>query len=117
MTKFLNIKNLKLKSSGQVFLLSLLILSAVMISALFLMSIFIKDIRQTTETSESVKAFYAADTAVEWQIYNTLNDPDIERPVMNNSTDFEWQNDYSTTGNIKAAGSSKNVKRGLEVHF
>ncbi len=113
--------NTEYRPSGQIFLMSILILGAVMASALLLMSIFIKDFRQSIETSESVKAFYAADSAMEWQIYNTLNDPDASAPVMNNltgtSTDYSSQNNFSTTGEIKTTGVSKRVSRGLEVNF
>jgi len=115
------IHNTQYKPSGQIFLMSILVLGGVMASALFLMSIFIKDFRQSVETSESVKAFYAADSAMEWQIYNALNDPDASAPVMNNltgtSADYSYQNNFSTTGNIKTTGVSKRVSRGLEVNF
>jgi len=111
------IHNTQYRSSGQIFLMSILILGAVMTSALFLMSIFIKDFRQSIETSESVKAFYAADSAMEWQIYNVLNDPDASAPAMNNNTDYNSQDNYSEGGNIKTIGISKKVMRGLEVNF
>jgi hypothetical protein len=106
------------KYSGQIFLMSILILSGIMASALFLMSIFIKDFRQSIETSESVRAFYAADAGMEWQIYNSLNpgDPE-EKPVMANNTHFEWQNNFDTTRKIKTTGFSRRVSRGLEVNF
>jgi hypothetical protein len=108
--------------SGQIFLMSILVLGAVMASALFLISIFIKDFRQSIETSESAKAFYAADSAMEWQIYCSLNDlDDLEckdaKPVMNNFTEHDYQNNFSTNGNIKTTGVSKRVSRGLEVNF
>jgi len=115
------IRNIQYRPSGQIFLMSILVLGAVMASALFLMSIFIKDFRQSIETSESIKAFYAADAAMEWQIYNALNDPDAPAPVMNNLTgtskDYNYQNNFSSTGNIKTTGISKKVSRGLEVNF
>ena len=115
------IYNIQYRPSGQIFLMSILVLGAVMASALFLMSIFIKDFRQSIETSESIKAFYAADAAMEWQIYNALNDPDAPAPVMNNLTgtsqDYNYQNNFSSTGNIKTTGISKRVSRGLEVNF
>jgi len=111
------IPNTQYRPSGQIFLMSILILGAVMASALFLMSIFIKDFRQSVETSESVKAFYAADSAMEWQIYNGLNDPDTSAPVMINGTKYDYQNNFSTAGNIKTTGVSKRVSRGLEVNF
>ena len=109
--------NIQNRPSGQIFLMSILVLSAVMASALFLMSIFIKDFRQSIETSESVKAFYAADSAMEWQIYNCLNDPDASAPVMINGTSYDSQNNFSTTGDIKTTGVSRRVRRGLEVNF
>ena len=112
-----SIRNTQSRPSGQIFLMSILILSVVMTSALFLMSIFIKDFRQSIETSESVKAFYAADSAMEWQIFNTLNDPDASAPVMMNTTNYDFQNNYLTTRNIKTTGVSKEVRRGLEVTF
>ena len=109
--------NIKDKSSGQIFLMSILVLAAVMTSALFLMSIFIKDFRQSIETSESVKAFYAADSAMEWEIYNSLNDSDVDGPVMNNGTSYASENNFSDSNNIKTVGTSKKVNRGLEVNF
>jgi hypothetical protein len=106
------------KYSGQIFLMSILVLSGIMASALFLMSIFIKDFRQSIETSESVRAFYAADAGMEWQIYNSLNpESSEEKPVMTNNTNFEWQNNFDTTRKIKTTGFSRRVSRGLEVNF
>jgi len=110
--------NIQDKSSGQIFLMSILVLGAVMASALFLMSIFIKDFRQSIETSESVKAFYAADAAMEWEIYNSLNDPDVAKPDMNNGTSSISENNFADKDkNIKTVGTSKKVNRGLEVNF
>ena len=117
------IRNTQYRPSGQIFLMSILILSAVMTSALLLMSIFIKDFRQSIETSESVKAFYAADSAMEWQIYCSLNNLDDSgcmsiKPEMKNLTEYENRNYYlTTTNNIKTTGVSKKVRRGLEVNF
>jgi len=109
--------NVQYRSSGQIFLMSVLVLGAVMTSALFLMTIFIKDFRQSVETSESVKAFYAADSAMEWEIYNSLNDPDAIGPVMNNGTSYVSENNFSEGKGIKTVGRSKKVSRGLEVNF
>ncbi len=114
--------NIQEKSSGQIFLMSILVLGAVMASALFLMSIFIKDFRQSIETSESVKAFYAADSAMEWQIYcnlNGLDDTECKefKPDMDNGTSHDSQDNYSEDRNIKTIGISKKVRRGLEVNF
>ena len=112
------IRNTRYRPSGQIFLMSILVLSAVMASALFLMSIFIKDFRQSIETSESIKAFYAADAAMEWEIYKSLNDPDAVKPEMKNGTSFISENNFDDVSkNIKTVGTSKKVNRGLEVNF
>lgn len=107
----------KRRPAGQIFLMSLLILGAVMTSALFLVSIFLKDFRQSIETAESVKAFYAADSAMEWLIYNSLNDPDAAAPIMNNSTAYDHESSFDQDGVIKTTGSAGAVRRGLEVNF
>lgn len=104
------------KHRGQIFLLSILILSAVLIIGLVLMTVFIKDLKQSTETSVSMQAFYAADSAIEWQIYSIFH-PNFPRPDMTNNTSFEWQNDYDTSGKIQAIGIAGNTRRGIEINF
>jgi len=106
--------------SGQVFLMSILVLGAVFGLAILLMAAFIKDLRQSVETSESVKALYAADAAMEWQIYNNLNSLSAPAPSMINGTSFEWKSNFNPStnkGDIKTVGISGAVRRGLEVNF
>ena len=106
------------KHSGQVFLLSVLILSATLTAALFLVIIFTKDLRRSIETPESVRALYAADAAIEWQIYNSINpSKEIEDLKMENETEFEFKNDFPFS--IKSVGYSRDrqISRGLEVYF
>ena len=107
------------RNKGQIFLMSLLLLSAVLILALILLSTFTKDLRQAIETPQSVKAFYAADACMEWQLYNTFNDPDIEyKPAMKDDTTYcEYQNTFQTNGRIETIGISKKVRRGIEIRF
>jgi len=109
------------KPKGQIFLMSILILSVVLTAGMVLMAIFIRDLKQSTETSASVKAFYAADSAMEWQLYNTFNDPDITEPQMaNDSQIVSYQNNFNSvtgTGNIKTIGLSGKAKRGIEINF
>jgi len=122
---------MKMRPKGQIFLMSLLILSAVLILGLTLIVIFTKDLRQAIETPESIKAFYAADSAIEWQLYNTFNDPDVyssnpqgsdldlpfEKRIMANGTHYEWNNEYSTQGKIQTIGIAGNTRRGIEIYF
>jgi len=114
------------RPSGQVFLLSVMILSAVLIAGLMLMSIFTKDLRLATETSRSVEAFYAADSAMEWQLYQTfvgtINPP--QSPFPSNGAKCclpdLYENTYNEetgTGIIRTIGVSGKVKRGIEVYL
>jgi len=107
----------KFKLKGQIFLMSILVLSVVLIAGLLLMTIFTKDLRRALETSHSVEAFYAADSAMEWQLYNTLRGSIISGPSMTNNTSFDCQNNYSTLGNIQCIGIASNIRRGIEVNF
>jgi len=105
------------KLKGQIFLMSILILSVVLTAGIVLMAIFVRDLKQSTETSASVKAFYAADSAMEWQLYNTLSGSTAASPVMANGTSFDYKNDYSVTGKIQTIGIAGNVRRGIEANF
>jgi len=105
------------KPKGQIFLMSILILSVVLTAGMVLMAIFIKDLKQSTETSASVKAFYAADSAMEWQLYNTLSGFTALEPIMTNDTTFESNNKYETTSIIQTIGIAGNIRRGIEINF
>jgi uncharacterized alpha/beta hydrolase family protein len=119
------------KPKGQIFLMSILILSVVLTAGIVLMAIFIRDLKQATETSASVEAFYAADSAMEWQLYNTFNDPDLyssnlngsdldlspDKRMMTNETHYEWKNEYSTKNKIQTIGIAGNTRRGIEANF
>jgi len=109
---------LKKRNKGQIFLMSLLLLSAVLILALILLSTFTRDLRQAIETPESIKAFYAADACMEWQLYNTFNSTHIkEKPTMKNDTSCEYQNTFEKDGRIQTVGISKKIRRGIEIRF
>ena len=111
--------------------MSILILSVVLTAGLVLMAIFVRDLKQSTETSASVKAFYAADSAMEWQLYNSFNDPDLyssnlngsdldlpsDQRMMTNETHYEWKNEYATKGIIQTIGIAGNTRRGIEINF
>lgn len=97
--------------------MSLLILSAVLILGLILLSIFTKDLRQAIETPESIKAFYAADSCMEWQLFNSFNESNATKPQMSNNTDCEYHNTFNLNGQIQTIGISKKIRRGLEIKF
>lgn len=105
-----------IKLRGQIFIMSILVLSTVLVAGLVLITIFTKDLRQSVETSLSVKALYAADSAMEWQLYLKFNPggPSKDQPQMDNSTAFEFA---TTTEKIQTMGIAGNVRRALETNF
>lgn len=114
------------KSKGQIFLMSILILSVVLTAGMVLMAIFIKDLKQSTETSTSVKAFYAADSAMEWQLYKTFVDSSVSSPLQpfengasccSNDLVNNTYNEATGSGNIQTIGVAGNVRRGIEINF
>ncbi|MGC8651287.1 MAG: hypothetical protein ACP5RX_01570 [Minisyncoccia bacterium] len=114
-----------LKPKGQIFLMSILILSVVLTAGIVLMAIFIKDLKQSTETSTSVKALYAADGAMEWQLYDTFvaatSSPNnlFTNGASCCSSDLiknQFQKDTGT-GYIQAIGVAGNTRRGIEINF
>jgi len=105
------------KPKGQIFLMSILILSVVLTAGLVLMAIFVRDLKQSTETSASVKAFYAADSAMEWQLYNTLSGSTVDKLTMDNDTQFDYKNEYESKGIIQTIGIAGNTRRGIEINF
>ncbi|MBP8617654.1 MAG: hypothetical protein BWY48_00030 [Parcubacteria group bacterium ADurb.Bin305] len=105
----------KQTSSGQIFLLSLLLLSSILILAVILATIFTKSLHQATETPESVKAFYAADACMEWLIYQNISGVIQEKPEMLNNTSCEWVNELDTLGTMETIGISGTIRRGLEI--
>lgn len=114
------------KPKGQIFLMSILILSVVLTAGMVLMAIFIRDLKQSTETSASVKAFYAADSAMEWQLYQTFVDSNVASPVQpfeNGASCCSLdlvKNTYNKNtgeGNIQTIGIAGNTRRGIEINF
>ena len=97
--------------------MSILVLSVVLIAGLLLMTIFTKDLRRALETSYSVEAFYAADSAMEWQLYGYFNsgvDLNEIDPKMTNDTSFECS---ISPNHINAIGMKGGVRRGIETNF
>lgn len=105
---------------GQIFVMSILILSSVMVVGMLLITAFARDIRQATESSESVRAFYAADSGIEWELYKTFVNEKASGPSIegaNISTKNLLINGGTEEKSIKSIGICGKVKRGMEMYF
>lgn len=87
---------------------------------MLLITAFARDIRQATQSGDSVKAFYAADSGVEWELYRTFLNEAAGKPTIKGAT-ISTQNLLMEPGSveksIKAIGSFGKVKRGMEIYF
>ena len=97
-------------------LLTVLILTGTLITATALSGILIsRSLRESGNIANSMKAIYAADTGVEYELYKALRDPSAAAPTMNNGSTFTTTALSTTT--IKSVGRAVNSVRAFEVNF
>ncbi len=110
---------------GQTFLITVLILSSVVLVSLNWGTISVLKMRGATGASDSVKAFYAADSGIECYLFNLFKTPPsgTELPIACNS-DGKMTNEtaysiVSRSNSVAVIGSVKNsgIQRALEVSF
>lgn len=110
------IKNLKTKS-GQVMLLTVVILGGVMLGATTIAGLLmLYQIRQSTDIANSTKAIFAADTGVELSLYQNFKNPtyNISQTLGNGATFYTTSTGPNT---IKSVGQAGNSFRAFELRF
>lgn len=116
------IANQKFKSkstqSGVALLLTVIILSIVTLVSVFIVSIVSNELKLVGDINDSKKAIYAADSGVEWQLYQIRQGASVALPIMSNGATVS----VTVTGNhpsftIKSLGSYNIVKRQFEISF
>jgi Tfp pilus assembly protein PilX len=103
----------KNKQNGQVLLITVLVLMSTFALSIALGGMVLYELRAMVNTNESVKALYAAESGIEWQLFKA-NKGNTDMPVMTNNTTYE--ND-SGVGYIRSSGNSGRVNRAIEVSF
>ncbi|MDD4860395.1 MAG: hypothetical protein PHR56_09405 [Dehalococcoidales bacterium] len=103
----------KNKQNGQVLLITVLVLMSTFALSIALGGMVLYELRAMVNTNESVKALYAAESGIEWQLFKA-NKGNTDMPVMTNNTTYE--ND-SGAGYIRSSGNSGRVNRAIEVSF
>lgn len=84
--KYLNIKISVKRGSALVY--TILTIGIVLNIVFVLISIFASKLRLAFDYPNSVTAFYAAESGIEWQLYNQLKDPDAVQPILTNGATF-----------------------------
>ena len=124
----LQIKKQKNQKGAVSLLLVILILSGILIIALSVSKIVLREIQMTAQISESVRAYQAADTGIEWALYQIIK---VKQPIpaerlCNNNgwTSLDNQTAYCleiTNGTpqvpkaVKAIGRVNKVRRAIEI--
>ncbi|MFH1346892.1 MAG: hypothetical protein ABIH10_01430 [Spirochaetota bacterium] len=102
------------RNSGQVMLLTVLILGGVVLSVSMIAGyITVQKIRQSSDATNSTKAIFAADTGIEWELYKQFKGP-ADKPVLSNGADFETSGSEYVK---KSVGRSNNAFRAFEIEF
>ncbi len=111
-------KKINKNQSGIALLLTMIILSASMLIAMLIATIVVVQFKLSTDVNNSTIAIYAADSGVEWQLYQIRNGSSVPAPTMSNGASI------STTiigaypnFTIKSLGTYKEVRRQFEVNF
>ena len=111
-------KKINKKQSGIALLLTIIILSAVTLIAVLIADIVIVQLKLAKDIGDSQAAIYAADSGVEWQLYQIRKGVSVSSPVMSNGAIVETTVVGAAPNfTIKSLGSYQSVKRQFEVSF
>lgn len=102
---------------GVALLLSVLLVSAVLAAAIGVTTSLIVLLQISGRVQESVTAFYAADTGLEWQLYQVRVGATSAPVLLNGATFNTAYTPGSPLNVIKSVGTFKNTSRGIEARF
>lgn len=106
------------KQSGIALLLTVIILSIVTLIAVLIANIVIVQLKLAKDIDDSQAAVYAADSGIEWQLYQIKKGIVVSSPVMLNGAVIETTvTGVAPSFTIKSLGSYQSVKRQFEVSF
>ena len=113
----------ELKSKGSIIIFTVLMLSAILAITLTLTRIFLPRVRSITEATDSIGAVYAADSAMEWCLYNNRGKaPLLPQPIMTNGATYQIYNGGVPSAcpsgevlNYRTVGTWRGVSRSFEI--
>lgn len=107
-------KNLNISKKGSALIYVLLTVGVVLNIAFFMASIFASRLKASIDIPNSVTALYAADSVVEWQLYNQFKDPDANQPSLTNGATFTITSPPGSFP-LKVIGKFRGVSRAIEI--
>lgn len=108
---------------GSIIVFTVLMLAAILAITLTLTRIFIPRIKAITEATNSINAVYAADSALEWCLYNNREkEPVLPRPAITNGATYQIYNDGNLSSclagetlSYRAVGTYRGVSRSFQI--
>lgn len=90
---------------GQVMLLTVLIVSGTILGATTIAGLLmLYQLRQANQFGQSMQAFFAADSGLEWRLYQSLVDPNRPAPIMSPETNSSFVVIGDASSTISAIG-------------
>jgi len=106
------------REKGIALLLTMIILSAGMLIAMLIATIVVVQFKLSSDVNHSMIAVYAADSGVEWQLYQIRNGASVPAPTMSNGASVSTTVIGSYPNfTVKSLGSYGSVKRQFEINF
>ena len=105
---------------GQILIFTAIILGIMLLTALALQAILIPKLRLSSEVKNSVGAAFAAESGLEWCLYNNQVVPSPTpwpSPVMVNGATFQITPSNCLGSQLKSLGTYKGVTRQFEVNL
>ena len=106
---------------GQIIFMVLVIIAAVLSTGLLLGVISIQKLHSMSEMGESVKAYYAAESGAECQLYKNFKDShqDCDSNIhMTNETSYQIEEITQATSTlVRVVGKSKTAQRAIEIRY
>ena len=106
--------------NGSIIIFTVLIIASILSITLALTRIFIPRIRSITEATDSIGAVYAADSAMEWCLYNNQISPSPTpwpSPSLLNGATFQVTPSNCSGNQLKSLGTYKGATRQFEVNL
>ncbi len=105
-----------MRNDGTALIYVILTIGVVLSISFFLTSIFASKLRLAFDFPNSVTAFYAAESGLEWQFYNIFKDPDANQPIFSNEATFTILTPPGSFP-VKVIGKFRSVSRAVEASF
>ncbi|MBI2676803.1 MAG: hypothetical protein HYX21_02550 [Candidatus Yanofskybacteria bacterium] len=112
-------KKIKLQD-GQILIFAAIILGVMVLTSISLQAILLSKLRLSAEVKNSVGAAFAAESGLEWCLYNNQISPSPTpwpAPIMANGSTYQVFPPDCTGEVLKSIGTYKGVVRSFEASF